>query len=68
MSSFGHLLDDVKSRLSGLQCYEVTHVCREANLVAHTLAKLAIFGTMDHVWLEDYPSAFRSFVFAEQGF
>jgi hypothetical protein len=67
LSPFGHLLDDIRTRLSGLHFGEVHHIYREANLVAHNLAKLAISSSMDHVWLEDYPSVVCPFVLAEQG-
>jgi ribonuclease HI len=52
---YGHILDDIKMVLSSLRSWEVMHVKREANMVAHNLAKEASKLQTDRTWIEDCP-------------
>ena len=52
---FGHLAEDVKYLASKFQSYNLSHICRQCNVVAHTLAKRAILNLHLLVWMEDVP-------------
>jgi ribonuclease HI len=65
-SMIGHLIDDVRQSLRGISRWQVNHVLREANRVAHELAKLALKKENDNVWVEECPSCIRGFLLTEQ--
>lgn len=66
-SRCAQLLGDTRTCLQSLQFYGVKHVCREANKVGHSLAKLVVNQSLDHVWIGECPSSIRNLVLAEQG-
>ncbi len=49
-----------------MQSFSVYHVRREANTVAHGMAKLAISQLLDGVLKEDCPSIIWNVILAEQ--
>lgn len=67
-SLIGHLIDDVKTGLNVYSKWKVEHVHREANKVAHNLAKLAIQQATDSVWLDEGPSCIGDILLVEQLF
>lgn len=62
--NFGHLLEDIAASFTFFHSVNVVHVRREANKVAHVLAKCAITQMLDKVWKEDYPPFIHSLVMA----
>ena len=58
-SMIGHLID-VKLCLNALTRWQVNHVYREANRVAHGLAKLVLNQVNETVWLEKCPSCIKN--------
>jgi hypothetical protein len=64
-SNCGHFIEGVKQELGGFQSYYVTHVKREANSAAHTLAKAASKEVLNSVWLEDIPDNIRGIITRE---
>ena len=48
-SMIGHLIDDVRQCLRGISRWQVNHVLRGANRVAHELAKLTLKQENDSV-------------------
>ncbi len=48
--------------------YSVYHVRREANTVAHKLAKFALAQLLDVSWLDECPGVIRHVILAEQDF
>lgn len=67
-SSYGQLIDDTKIRLHSLQFYEVRHTRRDANKVAHRLAKATLLNSLDYVLTEECLCYIQSIVFDEQDF
>jgi hypothetical protein len=53
---YGQIIEDIKLSLGSLRCWTIRHVKREANLVAHGLAKNATRNFDIQVWLEEPPS------------
>lgn len=62
---YGLLLEDTRSILHSLPFWKVTHVCREANGVAHGLAQAALHQSLDCIWYNSYPESIQSLVLAE---
>ena len=54
-SSFGHILQDIKSVSSSLAGVLFKHTRRHGNLVAHRLARMACKFANFHSWMEDVP-------------
>ena len=54
-SSFGHILLDIKLLSSAFQCISFSHSRRQANKVAHCLARLACKFSLYQVWMEEIP-------------
>jgi hypothetical protein len=65
LSSYGHLIDDAKQGLLRMQPFLINHVRREANWVAHCLAKLAISQLLDAMWVAECPSIIHHVISAE---
>jgi hypothetical protein len=59
-------VEDIKSVLSNLRRWTINHIKREANSVAHELAKEATRKDMDHVWIEEVPSCIVETVILER--
>jgi hypothetical protein len=51
-SRFGHFIEKIKEEVMSLWSFRVVHTRREANSVAHTLAKAASAQIKDSIWLE----------------
>jgi ribonuclease HI len=47
-SSFGHIIEDIRAKLQDIPSVRVQHVPRDANKVAHVLAKAAISQMLDN--------------------
>ena len=54
-SLLGHIYEDIKFNLRGLQVLSINWVKRDGNMVAHTLAKHARNLINDVFWIEDNP-------------
>jgi hypothetical protein len=65
LSKIGHFTDDIRSVLYSLRSFRVIHVKREANFVAHMLAKAAVFYVSDSIWLEETPPPVSDIVLKE---
>ncbi|XP_062155083.1 uncharacterized protein LOC133863104 [Alnus glutinosa] len=65
-SGCGQLIIDTKSILSSLDSVSFQHVKRDANKVAHCLAKFALSQMLDKVWVEDCPPIIQPIVLAKQ--
>ena len=52
-SSFGHIIKDIISLSSALQCVSFCHTCRQGNRVAHSLARSACKFSSFQVWMEE---------------
>jgi ribonuclease HI len=63
----GHLLEDIKSILSGT-AWRVQHIGREGNAAADRLAKMALLLVEEHQWMLSTPYCLRNIVLAEQQF
>jgi ribonuclease HI len=65
---FGHLMDEAKLLLQSCHTWEVQHVQRSGNEVAHQLAKLALDQNIEHMWTDSFPSCISEIVMAEKQF
>jgi ribonuclease HI len=54
-SRIGHYVESFQQERVGLRYSTFAHAYREANGVAHALARYAISCKIDNVWLEDIP-------------
>ncbi|XVF15953.1 hypothetical protein REPUB_Repub09cG0200200 [Reevesia pubescens] len=61
-SYIGNLILEERMRLGKLGNHTVTHSRREANLVAHLLAKSTTVSKNDLYWIEDIPDFLQSAV------
>ena len=62
------VIEDAKIFLHSFQSWSVRHSRREANSVAHVVAKNAIIRSLDQVWVGECPSFIHSYVLAENLF
>lgn len=53
MSRYGHILDGIKSGLESFRSANIVHVKRDANSVAHGLARAAVTHIVDSIWMEE---------------
>ncbi len=65
-SSFGLIIEDIRAKLQDIPSVRVHHVPREANNVAHSLAKAVVSQMLDKSWIEECPSSIQNCVLAEQ--
>jgi hypothetical protein len=65
-SSYGHIVEDVRIVLNSIRSWTIGHVKRYANFVAHMLAKEAVKGVVDHIWMEEIPLCIFDIVILEQ--
>ena len=56
LASFGHLVKDIQFTATYLSSINYTHVRRQCNGLAHSLARRARNLSRSHVWIEDVPS------------
>lgn len=64
-SYLGNLIGETRHLLSDFDCWAVSHVRRVRNMVAHKLAKLAVFHLRNQVWLGSFPTCLSSLVSSE---
>jgi hypothetical protein len=50
------IVDGIKFKLQQLRSWSIEHVKRDANTIAHTIAKEAISCVIDRVWVEEIPT------------
>ena len=62
LSSYGHLIECIKRELLQLENASFIYVLRDANIAAHTLAKLAITHVTMSTWLGDVPPSIGNIV------
>ena len=55
LAPFGHIRNNILFLASRFSCFNVAHVRRQYNKVAHSLARRAIFSSPLSVWMEDVP-------------
>ena len=55
LAPFGHIINDILFLASRFSCFNVAHVQRQCNKVAHSLARIAIFSSHLSIWMEDVP-------------
>ncbi|KAK9986543.1 hypothetical protein SO802_031494 [Lithocarpus litseifolius] len=55
LASFGHLVKDIQFIASYLSTINYTHVRRQCNALAHSLARQAKSLSKYQVWMEDVP-------------
>jgi ribonuclease HI len=60
LSSFGLLIEDIKVKLLSLSCWQCSHIGREANSAAHSLARDALRHVFDRSWEEWIPACIES--------
>jgi hypothetical protein len=49
-------MEDTRNRLHDIHYFEVKHIYRDANQVAHMLAKAALRHLLDNCWIQECPS------------
>jgi len=54
-SSYGHLIEEAKIGIQRLPQVAILHACKEANVAATCLAKLASLWCLDNVWMGNFP-------------
>jgi hypothetical protein len=59
-------VDGIKAGLCQIRSWRIEHVKRNANLVAHTIAKNAILCVIDRVWVEETPNCICGTIFKER--
>ncbi|XP_075670401.1 uncharacterized protein LOC142640202 [Castanea sativa] len=55
LAHFGHIAQDIRYLASSFSDVSYTHVRRQCNTVAHSLARRAILSPFLQVWMEDVP-------------
>lgn len=51
---YGSLIMDTRSLLRGFRSWDINHIRREGNMVAHTLAKFVVSSKQTKVWFESH--------------
>jgi hypothetical protein len=64
--SYGQFIECIQRELCGLENARLMHVMKDANNVAHMLAKLAITHVTMSTWLENVPPSVGDIVRREQ--
>eukprot|EP00268_Persea_americana_P027446 TRINITY_DN26824_c1_g1_i3.p1 TRINITY_DN26824_c1_g1~~TRINITY_DN26824_c1_g1_i3.p1 ORF type:complete len:129 (-),score=11.04 TRINITY_DN26824_c1_g1_i3:427-813(-) len=64
-SRYGQLTDSAKSALNSFQLWQIEHVKRDANKVAHRLAKEALLQPTYHIWRGCAPQFIHDLVILE---
>ncbi|XP_059434317.1 uncharacterized protein LOC132167380 [Corylus avellana] len=68
LGSYGHVLQEAKQKLCQCMEWKVSHVHRQGNNVAHSLAKLALTIQQEILWTDNFPLCIRELVITEQGY
>jgi ribonuclease HI len=63
---YGFTLEEAKEMLKGCRLWEISHVRRTANEVAHRVAKMAVSLHVNNLWLTTTPPCIRDIVLAER--
>ena len=66
-TTYGHLLESVKSTLVTSKCIAFSHIRRSGNRVAHSLAKHTRYVRGLSVWVEDMPPHLYDVIFLIPG-
>lgn len=53
-SKYERLIMDARSLLGGFRSCDISHIRRECNMVAHTLAKFVVSSKQTKVWFESH--------------
>ncbi|KAK3193886.1 hypothetical protein Dsin_025196 [Dipteronia sinensis] len=64
-ADIGVIIGEILTKLEGIDGGSVQFVSREANYVAHTLARMGLSISDDVVWLEDYPLCVERMIHGE---
>nr|XP_023891641.1 uncharacterized protein LOC112003671 [Quercus suber] len=62
---FGHLINDVSLFSGAFSKLSYSHIRRDGNKIAHSLARLALTTPSCTTWMEDVPSCTLPFVHAD---
>jgi ribonuclease HI len=65
-SKSGHINADAKLLLHDFIHWEINYASREANFVAHNLAKLAAFLGLGRQWVDEIPNCISEIIRVEQ--
>lgn len=65
---YGNLIEDSKTLLNSISSWRAHHVQREANSVAHFLAKEALLQVSEKFWIEEYLAILHDIVKSENLF
>lgn len=63
---YGQVICDIHAVSTGFRSWTVEHVSREANHATHGLAKLAVQGFIEKLWMEEIPYYIQDIVILEQ--
>jgi hypothetical protein len=66
MHSSGNLIEGIKKEFGTFRSSSVVHIWKEANCVAHTLAREAVTNGYNLSWLEEIPICIGGIVIREQ--
>jgi hypothetical protein len=61
-SRYGHLVDDIRVVMSSFPLWQIGHVGRDSNHVAHSLAKAAIKNVSNRKWDHSIPECISDIV------
>ena len=59
------MIQEVKELFGRLEAWQVTHIWRTANSVAHQLSKFALESRGDQLWLDHFPKCIHPIVLAD---
>lgn len=63
---YGQFVDEAKHLFNHSLSWCVKHVRREANVLAHKLAKFAVLREEEQIWQSDFPDFIKNIVNSEQ--
>lgn len=66
-SKKGNIIDGIRSTVQGFTHWTFSHFHREANQVAHELARLAITQNRDELWFSNPPNCIQRLIASEKG-
>ncbi|KAF5441798.1 hypothetical protein F2P56_036997 [Juglans regia] len=65
-AEYGNIIEDVRRVINGRLNWGIRFIYREANCIAHKLAKLAINSSNERVWIEDSPIEIKNDLLKEK--